>query len=182
MIICRALVSCAVILVTARLQATVLVPASIGELAREAGAIVRGRVLAAEPRFTPDRRAIETLVTVDVEETLKGSLGATVQFLVPGGTLGRYRSILVGAPAFTPGQHVVVFLGWHGPSYPYVLGLGQGVFQLRADGANAWLVTPSPVPAPLTGTATIVRGDPTRRPMPLADFEQHVRALVAEAR
>ena len=28
----------------------------------------------------------------------------------------------------------------------------------------------------------LVRGDPARRPMPLADFEQRVRALVAEAR
>ena len=129
--ICRALVSCAVLLVTARVQATVLGPASLGELAREAGAIVRGRVVAAEARYTPDRRAIETLVTIDAEATLKGSLGATVQFLVPGGTLGRYRSVFVGAPAFTAGQHVVVFLGWNGPSYPYVLGLSQGVFTFR---------------------------------------------------
>src|SRR4026209_1963509 len=66
-IICRVLVSCAVILLPASVQATVLVPARRGELAREAGAIVRGRVIAAETRFTPDRRAIETLVTLDAE-------------------------------------------------------------------------------------------------------------------
>jgi hypothetical protein len=35
--------------------------------------------------------------------------------------------------------------------------------------------------APLSGSATVVRGDPARRPVPLADFEQRVRALVAEA-
>jgi hypothetical protein len=179
--ICRVLVSCAVIFVTARLQATVLVPASMGELAREAGAIVRGRVVATEARFTPDRRAIETLVTMDADATLKGSLGATLQFLVPGGTLGRYRSIFVGAPAFAAGEHVVVFLGWNGPSYPYVLGLSQGVFRVQADGDHGWRVTPSPITAPLSGPATVVRGDPARRPMPLADFEQRVRALVAEA-
>jgi hypothetical protein len=179
--ICRVLVSCAVIFVTARLQATVLVPASMGELAREAGAIVRGRVVAAEARFTPDRRAIETLVTMDADATLKGSLGATVQFLVPGGTLGRYHSIFVGAPSFTAGDQVVVFLGWNGPSYPYVLGLSQGVFRVQADRDHGWRVTPPPMTAPLSGSATVVRGDPARRPVPLADFEQRVRALVAEA-
>ena len=181
-IICRVLVSCAVILLPASVQATVLVPASLGELAREAGAIVRGRVIAAEARFTPDRRAIETLVTLDAEATLKGSLGATVQFLVPGGTLGRYRSILVGAPAFAAGQHVVVFLGWTGPSYPYVLGLSQGVFRLQADGDQGWRVTPLLFTAPVSGAAPVVHGDPARRPVPLADFEQRVRALVAEVR
>jgi hypothetical protein len=180
--ICRLVVSCAVFLLSARVQATVLVPASMGELAREAGAIVRGRVVAAEARFTPDRRAIETLVTIDAEATLKGSLGTIVQFLVPGGTLGRYRSLFVGAPSFIAGQHIVVFLGWNGPSYPYVLGLSQGLFRVQADGDNGWCVTPSPITAPLSGTATVVRGDPARRPMPLADFEQLVRALVAEAR
>jgi len=171
---------CAVVGATARLDATVLVPVSLDELASEAGAIVRGRVVAAEARFTADRRAIETLVTLETEETLKGSLGPSVQFLVPGGTLGRYRSIFVGAPAFAAGQRVVVFLGWNGPSYPYLLGLGQGVFRLQADGVNAWLITP-PI-ASLTATAPVVRGDPARRLMPLAEFEQQVRALVAAAR
>ena len=180
--VCRALVSCAVIVVTARLEATVLVPASVGELAREAGAIVRGRVIAVEARFTADRRAIETLVTVDVEETLKGSLGSTVQFLAPGGTLGRYRSIFVGAPAFAAGERVVLFLGWNGPSYPYLLGLSQGVFRVQTGSANTLVVVPSPVTAPLTGTVSVVRGDPARRPLPLADFEKQVRTIVAEAR
>jgi hypothetical protein len=53
-----------------------------------------------ETRWTVDRRAIETVVTLDVEAWLKGSLGRTVQFVVPGGALGRYRSIFVGAPQF----------------------------------------------------------------------------------
>jgi len=172
----------AFVLLATSARATVLVPASMGDLARDAGAIIRGRVIAAEARFTPDRRAIETLVTVDAEQALKGSLGSTVQFLVPGGTLGRYRSIFVGAPEFVPGQRVVVFLGWRGPSYPYLLGLGQGVFRVQPDGERGWLVTPPLIPVPPTGTSPVVRGDPDRRPLPLADFEQRVRALVAGAR
>jgi len=177
----RALMLCALVGAITRLEATVLVPVSLGELANEAGAIVRGRVVVAEARFTPDRRAIETLVTLDTEETLKGSLGPSVQFLVPGGTLGRYRSIFVGAPVFAAGQRVVVFLGWNGPSYPYLLGLGQGVFRLQADGANGWLITPPLIASP-AAAARVVRGDPARRPMPLAEFDQQVRALVARGR
>ena len=155
-----------------------LVPADLGELARDAGAIVRGRVVSTEARWTADRRAIETLVTVETEESLKGSLGPEVRFLVPGGTLGRYRSIFVGAPEFVVSQRVVVFLGWRGPSYPYLLGLGQGVYRVVPDAEKGgWLVTPPAMVAPAVGDARVIRGDVARRPAPLADFERRVRAL-----
>ena len=163
--------------------ATVLVPSDLGELSRDAGAIVCGRVVAVESRWTGDRRAIETLVTVEAEASLKGSLGATIHFLVPGGVLGRYRSLFVGAPEFSSGERIVVFLGWRAPSYPYVLGLSQGLFRIvpAADGSG-WLVTPPPMLAPSTGRVPIVRGDPSRRPQPLAEFEQRVRAFAGAQR
>jgi hypothetical protein len=166
-----------------RAGATVLVPADLGELARDAGAIVRGRVAATEARWTGDRRAIETVVTIEVEESLKGSLGRTVQFVVPGGTLGRYRSLFVGAPQFAAEERVVVFLGWRGPSYPFLLGLGQGVFRVAANATRTEaMVTPPPLIAPAAGSARIVRGDLSRVPMPLAAFEQRVRALAGGQR
>ena len=176
----RTLAVCAscVLLASANVEATVLIPASLDELTREAGAIVRGRVVAVDARLTPDRREIETLVTVQTEMTLKGSLGATAQFVVPGGALGRYRSIFVGAPSFGIGQHVIVFLGWHGPSYPYLIGLGQGVFRIGAGADDVLRVVPPIVSAPASGGVAVVRGDPARRPMALAEFEQRIRAMV----
>jgi hypothetical protein len=173
----------ALMLCSWRAGATVLVPADLGELAREAGAIVRGRVAATETRWSGGRRAIETVVTIEVEESLKGPLGGTVQFIVPGGTLGRYRSLFVGAPQFAAEERVVVFLGWRGPSYPYLLGLGQGVFRVAASANRTGaMVTPPPMMAPAAGSARIVRGDPSRVPMPLAAFEQRVRVLAGGQR
>jgi hypothetical protein len=166
---------------TAGLRATVVVPADLGELSRDARAIARGRVAAVEGRWTDDRRTIETIVTLEVESYLKGALGSTLQFRVPGGDLGRYRRIVVGAPEFAVDQRVIVFLGASGPMIPYVLGLNQGVYRIvRADDRSAWLVTP---PALLPSAAgRVVRGDPSRRPLELADFEQQVRALAGGAR
>jgi hypothetical protein len=169
-------------LVPAGAGATVLAPVDLPELVRDAGAIVRGRVAAVEGRWTPDRRTIETIVTLDVAASLKGALGDTVQFVVPGGTLGRYRRIVVGAPEMIVGQQLIVFLAWRGPTYPYVLGLSQGVYRVVADGSQ-WRVTPPP----LAGTAgmppvRIVRGDPFRRAMTLEEFEGRVRALAGQFR
>ena len=163
-------------------RATVIVPADLGELARDAQAIVRGRVASVEARWTDDRRAIESIVTLDIESTLKGSFGADVQFRVPGGQLGRFRSLVVGAPAFRVDDRVVVFLVAWGPSVPYVVGMSQGVFRVVAAQGGGWLVTPPALLPAVAGTVPIVRGDPNRRPLPLGDFEQRVRALVGGAR
>src|SRR5262249_14051367 len=153
-------------------QATVLVPSDVGELAHDAVAIARGRVVAADARWTDDRRTIETLVTLEVEAYLKGDLGPTVQFLVPGGRLGRFRSVFVGAPAFAADERVVVFLGARGPSIPHLVGFSQGVYRVvRAGGSD--VVTPPPV----WPSTTVVRGDASRTTPALADFEQRVRAL-----
>ena len=160
-------------------RATVLIPADLGELSRDALAIARGRVAALDAQWTEDRGTIETIVTLEVESYLKGRLGSTLRFRVPGGELGRFRSVVVGAPAFAVDQRVVVFLGARGPSVPHVLGLSQGVFRVsRAADNSGWLVT-SPVlmPAAAGVASRVVRGDPARRALPLGDFEQTVRAL-----
>jgi hypothetical protein len=102
-------------------RATVVVPADVGELARDARFIVRGQVLAVDGRWTDDHRTIETVVTLQVESALKGSPGDITSFRISGGTLGRYRNIVVGAPQFAVGQRVVVFLGANGPVIPYLV-------------------------------------------------------------
>jgi hypothetical protein len=158
-------------------HATLLVAADLGELTHEAVAIARGRVVAVDATWTSDHRGIDTIVTLEVEQYLKGSLGSTVHFRVPGGELGRYRSIVVGAPEFSAEDRVVVFLGARGPSIPYVLGLSQGVFRVVRGAGDAWVVTP-PAMFPAAATTRIVRGDRARQAMPIADFEQRVRAIV----
>ena len=164
-------------------RATTLVPADLGELSRDAIAIARGRVVSLDARWTEDRRAIETLVTLDVAGYLKGDLGSTLQFRVPGGQLGRLRTIVVGAPEFTEDEQVVVFLGARGPSIPHLVGFSQGVYRVvRAADRSGWMVTPPATWPSTTGTRAIVRGDAARTPLALADFEQRVRALAGGVR
>lgn len=161
------------------MSATSFIATDLSELTREARTIARGRVVSVDSRWSADRSRIETLVTLEAETYMKGALGTTLQFVVPGGRLGRYRSILVGAPSFEPGQRVIVFLAASAPSLPHVIGLSQGLFRVVPD-ADRWLVTPQPVVS--AAASRIVRGDPARQPMTLADFEQQVRTLAGSAR
>jgi hypothetical protein len=164
----------------ASVQATSILPADLEELSHDAVAIVVGRVAAVDARWTQGRRGIETVVTLEAETYLKGGLGQSVQFIVPGGELGRFRNVIVGAPRFAAGEHVVVFLGARGPSIPFVLGFNQGLYRVVAEGREEF-VTPPPL-SPANAPARVVRGDPSRRPMRLREFERAVRELAGSQR
>lgn len=168
--------------VTVPLHATVLLPIEFRELVATAPVIVHGQVVDVHSEWVDGRRAVETFVTVDVAEYLKGNLGEQVTFKVPGGQLGRYRTVFVGAPTFQAGDEVVLFLKTDGPSFPFVVGLSQGVFRIVADTQSGRrLVTP---PA-LIGVNTaepvrVVRGDPARKAVSIDLFREAVRQAMAE--
>ena len=172
--------------VASPVQATVYIAADLTTLASGAQVIAHGRVVALEPRWTDGRRAIETIVTLDVEDYMKGDFGSTLTLRVPGGDMGPYRSIMLGAPRFQPGDDVIVFLAAKGPAVPHLVGLAQGVFRVFVDATSGQrVVRPEVVEMPgaeAVGAARVVRGDPSRRPLALARFEQQVRTLAGGAR
>jgi len=160
--------------VVAQLQAMVTVPAEFAEMVAASQIIVHGRVVDVRSYETAGRRTIERLVTVQVADAYKGEPGRTVYFRVPGGQVGRYRRVMVGAPEFGPGDEVVLFLKGRAPAVPMPFGLTQGVYHVvRGDNGDA-VVTP----LVNENIARPVRGDPARRPPALDAFAARVRALV----
>lgn len=157
----------------ARLQATVVMPAEFTEMVNGSQVIVHGVVTGVQAQLTGSRRTIESLVTVRIVETLKGDADATTVFRVPGGQVGRYRRVMVGAPEFEEGDEVVVFLSGRAPAMPMPFGLNQGVYRVMRAAGRA-TVTPLVV----DGAARVVRGDPARRPLAVDAFAATVRAIV----
>jgi hypothetical protein len=173
-----------------RVGATIVVPADFAELTVEAGAIAHGRIVRVEAR-QGDGRRVERLVTMQVLEYFKGGWGNVVQFRMPGGTLGRYQTVMVGAPDFGEGEEVVLFLGARPdddrdrPARPYVLGMHQGVYRVIADqNTGRRMVTPPLVTgAGVEGTSSPTkRGDVTRVPVELREFQGRIAAALAAPR
>jgi len=164
-------------------EATVVVPLDLKKLAGNAEVILHGRVTALSPQWASDRLGIDTLVTVQVIGYLKGDFGAEITFRVPGGTIGRLRSVRVGAPVFHEGEEVVVFLAATGPEFPHIVGFNQGVYRVTVDRASGTRFVASPMLAGEVTTPTpIVRGDRSRRPVPLEQFEAQVRSILGRDR
>lgn len=164
--------------------ATVYLPAEFAEMVAASRFIVHGTVVDVRSNPTADRRTIATHVTVAVADALKGSPGEAVTFRVPGGQVGRYRRLVVGAPEFDRGDEVVIFLTARGPSIPYLFGLSQGAYRISRAGGSPLVTSPSIFDGhPRAGALSpIVRGDPARTAMPLAEFTREVRAIVERAR
>ena len=112
----------------------VVVPAEFSEMVTASDLVVHGRVVAIRPQIVGDRRTIETVITVAVVDALKGQPGETVYFRVPGGQVGRYRRVMVGAPEFVEGEEVVLFLKGRAPGVPFPFGLSQGVYRVVRGG------------------------------------------------
>jgi len=160
--------------------ATTFVPVAFPQLVAASGVIVHARVVDVRVVRTAGPPPVETLVTLDALGYLKGQLGPSVTIAVPGGEIGRYRTVFVGAPRFRVGDEVVLFLDARGPRLPWISGLSQGVFRVvRASDGSAPMVTPPPIEAQVHGAAgPVARGDPARRPMALDRFDEAVRAVV----
>ena len=157
------------------LSAMVVVPAEFSEMVTTSDLVVRGRVVETRGQLVGDRRTIETVVTLTVVDAIKGQPGETVYFRVPGGQVGRYRRVMVGAPEFTSGDEVVLFLKGRPPGVPFPFGLSQGVYRVVRDAAGRSLVTP-PIVSEAVGR--VVRGDVSRRPVELSAFTRTVRSIV----
>ena len=160
---------------------TVLVPADLPELARAATLIAYGRIVAVQARVAADTRRIEREVTFGVVDCYKGDLGRTVTFTVPGGRLGHYRTVMVGAPEFREGEEVVLFLTTTAPDALHLVGLAQGVFRVVPDTRTGQRLVVSPVlvrGGSVRGAVPIERGDPARAPLQLEAFAAEVRRAI----
>jgi hypothetical protein len=164
------------------LRATVIIPIEFRELVTTAPVIVHGHVVDVRSEWVDGRRSVETFVTVEATEYFKGNLGERLTFKVPGGQLGRYRTVFVGAPEFQNGDEVVLFLTSTGPSYPYIIGLSQGAFRVVADARSGRRMVTTPIVMGKGGDdpERIVRGEVTRKPLPIEAFGDVVRQVLAQ--
>jgi hypothetical protein len=157
-------------------SASTLLPADFRVTVTQATLIVRGRVT--------DVRAVraaagdvETVATIAVDATLKGEARSFVSMRTPGGTIGRYRTVMPGAPRVEAGETGVYFLKAAPGGALWPVGLSSGIYRVAILGGRA-TVAPPVLPGVTTATTGIVqRGDSRRKALTLQEFESLV-ALV----
>lgn len=159
------------------LRALTVLPATFEELVKESTVVVHGRVSDVRAAWTADRTTIQSTVTLEVLDALKGTATETASFVVPGGEAGGRIVVLPGAPVFRAGDEVVVFLRGAAPRMPEPVGLSLGVYRVTGGRTAATaMVVPSPIHASEARPAAAARGS-ARTVRSLATFVADVRAL-----
>jgi hypothetical protein len=167
------------LLVTGRsLRATEVVPAAFSEVVAEAGVIVRGHVTDVRSVVVPGA-GVDSIATVAVDDQMKGQPASFVYVRLPGGEIGRYRWVMVGAPRLEVGQQAVFFLKQYADGWWRPVGLTQGIYRVQVESRSGRPVINAPVALNYTADAgTVVRGDARRTAMSVPEFESLVRAVM----
>ncbi len=141
-------------LLATSLHATTYVIPSDEYLVSAADAIVTGTVIGAYVRRA---RLIETVTEIAVDEWIKGEGEATIAIVHPGGQIGSERLTVSGVPAFSPGEHVLLFLQRNGRGDWTTWAFELGAFHLANE--------------------RFTRGVDVFGPRPQREFLAYVRAL-----
>jgi len=170
-----------VLLAAGAAYATTMLALSVDELAQRSDRVVMGRVVATEPRSSEDGRRITTVVTLQVEETWKGTAAEEVRILALGGTIEGISQVVTGAARFEEGEEVVVFLRRLRTEEPLseVVGMAQGKLSVERDREGVLVAVPSLKGLDLVEPGTMEPGRaPLGGPIPVAALQEQVRAAI----
>jgi len=105
---------------------------SLDELTLQADTIIVGTVTNITSQWDDEHRHIYSLVTIAVEDAIKGKTGSTeVTIEVPGGEADGIREVVSIAPSFELGETVLVFLKQAKGNSFNVCGYSQGKFTVK---------------------------------------------------
>jgi hypothetical protein len=154
------------------------VPADFRTLVTSAETIARGHVTDVHGSRLSSGEIV-SIVTVAVDDTLKGQAGPFASVIVPGGELGRVRTVVPGAPTLHVND-AAVFLLRRGPDNVWRLAsMSSALYRLRRESETGRVVIDPPaVLGQTAGTGAVDRGSALRRPMSVPEFEALVRLVV----
>ena len=116
-------------------QASTVTPMSASTLADNAGQVIVGRVTSVRSYWAVDPRRIESEVTLEGVDYLKGRLADSSDrftLIVPGGEVDAVRMTVCCAPDLRVGEKWMLFLLPSYHTHP-VVGIFQGAFLIKTD-------------------------------------------------
>lgn len=120
-----------VILGSMLLNATTLEQLSVDQMIQQSTSIVCGKVLGSTTVMRGN--LVFTQYQVRITDRWKGSTGAEMSVFAPGGRFGSITQVFPGAPTLGEGSEYVLFLWTSRTGLTQVIGLNQGLFDVRRD-------------------------------------------------
>jgi hypothetical protein len=161
-------------------QAATLEKLTLDEMIQKSTDIVQGKV--AGWRVSERGPLVYTHWKIQISGRWKGESAATMEVVTPGGAVNGIRQVFPGAPTLAEGTEYVLFL-WTGKTkLTHVIGLTQGLFDLKLDGAGVAMLSRPASTEVMIDPKTAREVDDEAVRMKLSDLSGRIRRVLETAR
>jgi hypothetical protein len=119
----------------ARVSATTVIPPTFEQLVKQAELIFQGTVTDSRSVWEGEggQRHIETYVTFNVEDSVKGQAGTSYTIRMLGGTVGDETMEVTDTPKFKVGDREILFVEHNNDQFIPLVGINHGRFHVQHD-------------------------------------------------
>jgi hypothetical protein len=117
------------------LSASTVVPPTFDQLVQQAEVIFQGTVTNVRSIWEGEgaQRHIDTYVTFQVQDNVKGNAGASYTIRMLGGTVGDETMEVTDTPKFSVGDRNILFVEHNYDQFVPLVGISHGRFQVQHD-------------------------------------------------
>lgn len=118
-----------------RVPGTTVIPPTFEQLVQQAELIFQGTVTDARSVWEGEggQRHIETYVTFNVEDSVKGQPGTSYTIRMLGGTVGDETMEVTDTPKFKVGDREILFVEHNNEQFVPLVGISHGRFHVQRD-------------------------------------------------
>ena len=129
------LLTAALILVIGKINATTVIPPTFDQLVNQAELIFQGTCTDVKSVWAGQggERHIETYVTFQVADNVKGDAGASYTIRMLGGTVGDETMLVTDTPKFRVGDNEILFVEHNFDQFVPLVGISHGRFHVQRD-------------------------------------------------
>lgn len=117
------------------MHATTVIPPTFDQLVQQAEVIFQGTVTNVRSVWEGEgaQRHIDTYVTFQVQESVKGNAGASYTIRMLGGTVGDETMEVTDTPKFNVGDRDILFVEHNNEQFVPLVGIKNGRFRIQHD-------------------------------------------------
>src|SRR5436305_2315074 len=118
-----------------RVPATTVIPPTFGQLVQQAELIFQGTVTDVKSVWEGEgaQRHIDTYVTFQVSDKVKGDAGSSYTIRMLGGTVGEDTMLVTDTPKFHVGERQILFVEHNFDQFVPLVGINHGHFGVQHD-------------------------------------------------
>jgi hypothetical protein len=118
-----------------RVTATTVIPPTFDQLVQQAEVIFQGTVTNVRSVWEGEgaQRHIDTYVTFQVQESMKGNAGVSYTIRMLGGTVGDETMEVTDTPKFNVGDRDILFVEHNNEQFVPLVGIKHGRFRVQHD-------------------------------------------------